>query len=116
MSRKTGLLQPLLIAAAGATAAMAFAPTAGADPVRPRAGDRDAAATIDDLQDQGYNVEIDWVRGYSTEPLKDCEVRAIRKPVGARDRPPEETTLYVDVSCPHRDDDWDWDLGVGIGF
>ena len=50
-----------LVPATGAVALLAFAPAAAADPVWPSAGDRSAAATIEDLQAQDYNVQINWV-------------------------------------------------------
>jgi hypothetical protein len=55
--------------AAGA-AAIAVVPRAAAGPVWPVAGAESAAATIADLQAQGYNVAINWVFGHGrTRPF-----------------------------------------------
>jgi protein-disulfide isomerase len=99
---------------AALAASIAAAPVAAADPTWPVAGAESAAATIRDLQSQGYNVAINWVNGYSEDPLDWCTVSAIYNP----DRsgtpvPPENTTVYVDVSCPHNDHSG---IGVGVGF
>jgi Spy/CpxP family protein refolding chaperone len=97
------------------TVAIAFAPAAAADPVWPVAGSQSAADTIRDLESQGYNVQINWANGYSTQDLNRCTVNAIHNPDrSATSPPPEFTTVYIDVQCPHNDD-WDWG-GVGFGF
>ena len=109
MSRKLGRLAPGLLAAA---LPLAHGPVAAAGPV---AGAESAGATIDDLEAQGYDVQINWVSGVSSVPLSWCKVTAIHNP---NHSPPSENTLetvYVDVSCPNPDDDWGWG-GVGIGF
>jgi hypothetical protein len=114
MSLKLGLLAPGLLAAA---LPLAHVPVAAAEPVWPVAGAESAGATIDDLQAQGYDVQINWVSGVSSVPLSWCKVTAIHNP---NHSPPSENTLatvYVDVSCPNPDDDWGWGgIGVGIGF
>ncbi len=79
------------------------------------AGAESASATIDDLEAQGYDVQINWVSGVSSRPLSSCKVTGIHNP---NHSPPTENTfetVYVDVSCPNRDDDWGWG-GIGIGF
>ena len=86
MSLKLGLLGAGLMAAA--------------------AGAEDARATIDDLQAQGYDVQINWVSGIPMVPLYRCKVTGINNP---NHSPPSENTfatVYVDVSCPNPDDDW----------
>lgn len=89
-------------AAAAVAASIAGAPVASADPTWPVAGSESAAATIRDLQDQGYNVAINWLNGYSQGPLEECSVGAIYNPDrSGTPTPPENTTVYVDVSCPH---------------
>jgi hypothetical protein len=101
-------------AAAVVTASLAGSPSAAADPTWPVAGAESAAATIRDLQDQGYNVAINWINGYSQGPLEECTVGAINNPDrSGTPAPPEETTVYVDVSCPH---DNHSGIGVGVGF
>jgi hypothetical protein len=95
----------------------AIAPVATADPVWPVAGAESASATIDDLEAQGYDVQINWVSGVSSVPLSWCKVTAIHNP---NHSPPTENTfdtVYVDVSCPNQDDDWGWGgIGVGVVF
>ena len=113
MSHKFVMLATGLMAAA---APLAFPPVATADPVWPVAGAESASATIDDLEAQGYDVQINWVSGLPSVPLYRCKVTAIHNP---NHEPPTGTTLetvYVDVSCPNPDND-DWGgIGVGIGF
>ncbi|MDT5009345.1 MAG: hypothetical protein QOH57_962 [Mycobacterium sp.] len=93
---------------------IAGAHTAAADPTWPIAGAESAAATIRDLQQQGYNVAINWVGGYRDGPLDDCTVGAIYNPDrSGTPAPPQETTVYVDVTCPH---DNHSSIGVGVGF
>jgi hypothetical protein len=105
------VLVPLVVTG-GAAAVIAAAPTAAADPAWPVAGAESAADTITDLQDQGYNVQINWVDRRSGD-LSRCAVRAIYNPDrSATSPPPESTTVYVDVDCPH---DYDWGSG-GFGF
>ena len=79
----TGLVAVLVAAATP----LAGAPLAAADPLWPVTGAQSAGVTIDELQPQGYNVQINWISGISSVPL---------------DR--EFSTVYVDVSCPNRDD------------
>ncbi len=113
MSLKLGLLVPGLLAAA---LPLAHVPVAATEPVWPVAGSESAGATIDDLQAQGYDVQINWVSGVSSVPLSRCKVTAIHNP--NHSAPSENTleTVYVDVSCPN-EPDWDWGgIGVGIGF
>ena len=98
-------------------ASLTYAPIATADPVWPIAGAESAGATIDDLQAQGYNVQINWVSGVSSVPLDQCKVTAIHNP---NPSPPDGktfATVYVDVSCPNSDDDWGGGgIGIGIGI
>ena len=113
MSLKLGLLVPGLLAAA---LPLAHVPVAAAEPVWPVAGAESASATVDDLEAQGYDVQINWVSGVSSVPLSRCKVTAIHNP--NHSAPSENTleTVYVDVSCPN-EPDWDWGgIGVGIGF
>jgi hypothetical protein len=110
MSLKQRYFAPFSVAA-GAAAAIAVAPIAAADPVLPVAGNESASATIADLEAQGYNVAINWVRGYSTVPLWECTVNGIHNPDRSADSQETFTTVYVDVSCPH--DEWDFGFGFG---
>lgn len=103
----------LLFAAAGAAP-----PTSAAQPVWPVAGAESAADTISDLEDQGYDVAINWVAGDRSVPLSRCSVTAIHNPDRSADAVPlSSTTVYVDISCPSDNHDWaGWDGGFGIGF
>ncbi|BBX91618.1 hypothetical protein H5U98_10185 [Mycolicibacterium boenickei] len=93
-------------------AAIFLAPPVGADPT---AGTRSAADTIDDLTAKGYNVQINWVSGVSSEPLTRCKATAVHNPDRSPGTDPSNTTVYVDVSCPNGPDDDIWG-GIGIGF
>lgn len=81
-----------------------------------------AAAVIDELEDQGYDVAINWVSGVSSRPLSECRSLGVHNP--DLDGPPPETftTVYVDVSCSNDHDDGGvWiegapgGVGIGIG-
>jgi hypothetical protein len=99
-----------------ATAWLAAAPMAVADPVEPQAGSGSARDVIDDLRGQGYNVEINWVSGVSGVPLSLCAVTGIHNPDASAGPPTTFTTVYVDVSCPnHEDGGFRIDGGIGIG-
>lgn len=66
-----------LVPCAVLCAAIAMAPVAAADPT---ATGQSADAVIGDLEDQGYNVEINWVGGVSTRPLSECSVKGVHNP------------------------------------
>jgi hypothetical protein len=112
MSFKLGLLAAGLLATA---VSLANASVATAEPVYPFAGAEDASATVEDLEAQGYDVQINWVSGIPSVPLHYCKVTAIHNP---NHEPPSENTfmtVYVDVSCPNPDEIYDG-IGVGIFF
>jgi hypothetical protein len=89
---------------------LVFAPLSGAMP-----GSGSAAEVVDQLEAQGYDVQINWVSGVSNRPLEECNVLAVHNP-DLNGPPPETfTTVYVDVSCPNHDDDGFY-FGGGIGF
>jgi hypothetical protein len=111
MSLKFGLLAAGLMAAA-----VACPPVAAAEPVWPVAGAEDARATVDDLEAQGYDVQINWVSGVSSVPLHWCKVTDIHNPNHSAPTDDTLSTVYVDVSCPNPDDDFSGGVGVGIGF
>ena len=73
-----------------AAVSLATAPVATAEPVWPVAGAESAGATIDDLEAQGYDVQINWVSGVSSVPLSWCKVTAIHNP---NHSPPSENTF-----------------------
>ena len=113
MSINSGMLAAGLLATA---VPLAYAPVARAEPVWPVAGAESASATIDDLQAQGYDVQLNWVSGVSSVPLSRCRVTAIHNPDHSPGSENTFTTVYVDVSCPN-EHDWGWGgIGVGIGF
>jgi hypothetical protein len=101
MSLKPGLFTVMLIATGAAVASIASAPTTVADPIWPVGGAEPADATIEDLESQGYTVQINWVSGYPTVPLYECWVDDIHNPNGTG--PPSPNTLaivWVDIGCP----------------
>lgn len=100
------------IIAAAFGVSLGYAAGAAADP---RAGAQSAADTISDLTAQGYNVQINWVSGVSSEPLSRCKVTAVHNPDRSPGAVPSNTTVYVDVSCPNEPDDSVFG-GIGIGF
>ena len=107
------MLLKVAVLAAGLTLAPAVA---SAEPVWPVAGAQDASATSDDLQAQGYDVQINWVSGTPSVPLNRCQVTAIHNPNHSPPTEGEWAVVYVDVSCPNPNDDYWGGFGVGIGF
>lgn len=63
-----------------------------------------AQSVIDGLKAEGYNVVINWLTGYDTEPLSVCTVSNVNNPNDAKPPAGTFTTVYVDVSCPNRQD------------
>ncbi|WP_019970671.1 hypothetical protein [Mycobacterium sp. 141] len=102
----------LTVVAAAVGVSLGYA-IAAADP---RAGTQSAADIVDDLTAQGYQVQINWVSGVSSEPLSRCKVTAIHNPDRSPGTTPANTTVYVDVSCPNEADDSSVSGGIGIGF
>ena len=103
----------LLLVAAGATASIADAPIAAADPVWHVGGAESASDTLKDLVAQGYDIQINGitqlngVTRYPNYPISmssACRVDAIYYPGG----PASQNTLstvYVDITCPNNDVD-----------
>jgi hypothetical protein len=60
-----------------------------------------AQSVINGLKDEGYNVVINWLTGYNTEPLSVCTVENINNPDSSAPAAGTFTTVYVDVSCPN---------------
>jgi hypothetical protein len=108
--RTTRMFIPVLIVGA----ALLASPDAGADPL-PAQGGASAADTIADLQDQGYDVQINWVRGVSNDPLSECWSTGVNNPNRSGGPPTGFTTVYVDVACPDHDDDSGFNFGGGPG-
>jgi hypothetical protein len=88
-----------LIAAAGT---VTLAVPAAAEPVD---SGQSAQSVIDELKAEGYNVAINWLTGYDTEPLSVCTVEDVNNPEDAKPKPGTFTTVYVDVTCPNHQDD-----------
>jgi hypothetical protein len=88
---------------------LAFAPPSDAIP-----GSGSAAAVVDELKAQGYDVQINWITGVSDRPLYECNVLAVHNPDRTGPPPTTFTTVYVDVSCPNHDDDFS--IGGSVGF
>jgi hypothetical protein len=107
--------RPRFLPILAVVASLLGAPSAAADPGQPTQDDLSAADTIADLQDQGYDVQINWVRGVSSEPLSLCLTTGVNNPNRSGGPPTSFTTVYVDVSCPDHDDDSGFVFGGGLG-
>jgi hypothetical protein len=92
-------LPALVLAISGA---VVLGAPAAADPVY--TGDS-AESVVDDLQAQGYSVQINWLNGYDTVPLSYCTVQNINNPGDIRPSSGRLATVYVDVTCPNHQDD-----------
>jgi hypothetical protein len=80
-----------------AVASILWAASAWADPPAiPAAGSESAAATIGDLDDAGYDVQIQYESGAPEVPLSQCAVTDINTVGSAGSQP----LAYVTVSCP----------------
>jgi hypothetical protein len=100
MSLKPGLFTVMLIATGAAVASIASAPITAADPIYPFGGAEPADATIEDLQAQGYTVQINWVSGTPTVPLYECWVDDIHNPNHSPPSPDTLAIVWVDIGCP----------------
>lgn len=88
------IMNPFTIAAtigALATTALGLAGTTAAAPTGSSAAD-----TINSLQAQGYNIQLN---GSATAALSQCTVTGVHGDVSRND-PTQFTTVYVDISCP----------------
>ena len=56
-----------------------------------------AAATIQNLQAQGYNVQIN---GSAAVPLSRCAVTGVEGLGSGQPDPTRSNTVYVDIDCP----------------
>jgi hypothetical protein len=102
-----------LAVAAGAASGVAL-PVATAQPYAAQT-DGSAAAVIDDLESQGYNVTINWLTGYDTKPLNRCWVTNINNPGNLQPGPDTFVTVYVDVRCPNNEEDGGFTGGISVG-
>jgi hypothetical protein len=94
MSFTSRHLAPVLAVLAFATA---FAHSAGADP---DIDSESAAAVIQELQEQGYVVNVNGVPSGNTSLLTTCSVTTIDNPGDAAPSPAGTTAISVDVACP----------------
>ena len=70
---------------------------ASADPPNiPEAGSESAAATIGDLDDAGYDVQIQYENGTPDSPLSQCTVTNINTVGSAGSQP----LAYMTINCP----------------
>lgn len=99
MSLKSQYFAPLLVVV-GASAWIAVAPIAAADPPLPQPGSESASATIRDIKAQGYNVQINWVGGSPDVSLSQCTVTGVN-PVDASGAPGTLKTVIIAIECPN---------------
>jgi hypothetical protein len=90
---------PALLIVLGSAVTVAAPATA-----EPEDSGASAQSVIDGLKADGYNVVINWLTGYDTEPLSVCTVSDVNNPNDAKPPAGTFTTVYVDVSCPNRQD------------
>ena len=90
---------PALLIVLGSAVTVAAPATA-----EPEDSGASAQSVIDGLKAEGYNVVINWLTGYDTEPLSVCTVSDVNNPNDAKPPAGTFTTVYVDVSCPNRQD------------
>jgi hypothetical protein len=72
------------------------APAWADPPAIPEAGSESAAATIGDLDDAGYDVQIQYESGTPEVPLSQCAVTNIDTVGSAGSQP----LAYLTISCP----------------
>jgi hypothetical protein len=72
------------------------APAWADPPTIPEAGSESAAATIGDLDDAGYDVQIQFENGTPEVPLSQCDVTNIDTVGSAGSLP----LAYITVNCP----------------
>ena len=89
----------LSLAAAAAIAPFAAGPIAAADTGLPQAGSESADATIRDIQDAGFDVQINYTNGHPNVPLSECKVTNVNNPNGAMASMLTLSTVYVDINC-----------------
>ncbi|MEZ0052547.1 hypothetical protein ABIA30_003565 [Mycobacterium sp. MAA66] len=85
---------------AGCAATISVAPPAAADSYDIGGS---AADVVNNLQSEGYLVQINWVAGFDTEPLDVCWVTGVNNPGNFKPGGPHGATVYVDVQCPNHD-------------
>ena len=86
-----------LVAVVGGAVTIAVAAPVAADP---DIDSESAAAVIDELQEQGYSVEVNGAPAGDTSLLTTCTVTSIHNPGDPTPDPTTTTTVSVDVACP----------------
>lgn len=74
-----------------------WAPIAGAEP---QAGDSTADSVIDQLQKQGFSVQVNGGPVGDVSMLDTCTVTSIHHPGGPMPDPTTTGTVNVEVACP----------------
>lgn len=92
MSFAARRVAPILIGAA-----IVLAPPAAADP---DIDSESASAVIQQLQEQGYTVQVNGAPAGDVSLLSTCEVTSIHNPGIPAPDPTATTDVYVDVACP----------------
>ncbi|MET0452309.1 MAG: hypothetical protein ABW137_10780 [Mycobacterium sp.] len=87
---------PPLVALGGAMAIL-LAPAAASDP---DIDTESAAAVIQELQEQGYSVQVNGAPAGDVSLLSTCVVRSIHNPGDATTDPTTTTIVDVAVACP----------------
>ena len=85
-----------LFGLAVATPILLAAPALADPPNIPEAGSESAAATIGDLDDAGYDVQIQYENGTPDSPLSQCTVTNINTVGSAGSQP----LAYMTINCP----------------
>ncbi|MDH6244552.1 hypothetical protein [Mycobacterium sp. OTB74] len=88
------------IAAKSVAMAFAVAGIAVAGAAAPPAFAHGADSVVNDLQAEGYLVQINWTNGSSTQQLPDCTVVRVNNP-SSNPEPSPGDTVWVDVYCPN---------------
>lgn len=87
----------LLLATVGVAVATTLAFPVTADP---DIDTESAAEVIDELTEQGYDVQVNGVPSGDTSLLTTCKVTAIHNPGAASADPTSTTVISVDIACP----------------
>lgn len=87
---------PLILAVPAIAVAVGLAPVASADPPSiPTPGSESAAATIGDLDEAGFDVQLQYSNGSPDSPLSQCTVTDINTVGSAGNQP----IAYVTIDC-----------------
>jgi hypothetical protein len=96
MSTRSGHSVLRVLGVALAAPILSAAPAWADPPAIPEAGSESAAATIGDLDDAGYDVQIQYENGTPEVPLSQCDVTDIDTVGSAGNQP----LAYLTVNCP----------------